>query len=308
MNEKAKTNGTMDEVLGAYPGEEDPVEKDGPVETSSESVAKESTESAEPVKEPVKKVEETPVEEPVVEETVEGVEDDDVPLDQLDPKELVGLVTTLRGQLSDAAAGSFFRQTAEELSAPTPKETPKVKVDEPSPKEPPPKVTKREWKDQNFVGDTPIDEYLDNRDKFNALLNAVGKYIYENSSAVDPVALRTDVLQGIPEVVGKFVSGMMALRTMANEFYETHSDLKPYRNLVAAAANNLSAQHPDWTMSQVMEQSAVLARKTLGLRQRAISRKPKESPPGTKPVGTRKTQTPTMTGVQKEIEEVLNLD
>lgn len=314
----------MVEVIGDVVPE---VSGKGQEEVSGIDTPAEAPDAASVVETPV-----TPVEEPVVAPVVEGAPDprtvtpaeaapdvtpaaEDVPVElaDMEPEALRELVGTLRGQLN-TNAGSFFGTTHDEAPAivtePKPGE-PAVKPVAPAAEaapavEPPPAA--KVWEDKNFLGDTPIDEFLDSRDKLNALLNAVAKQASESSPVVDTTALKTETLRGIPEVVGKFVSGMLAMRTMANEFYEVNQDLKPFRNIVAAAANSLSSQHTDWTMGQVMSEAATLSRKTLGLRAAAISRTIKETPPGTRPGGVRRPQTPTMTGLQKEIDTVLNLE
>lgn len=72
-------------------------------------------------------------------------------------------------------------------------------------------------------------------------------------------------LMAIPDVVQYQIKQQAALDELVREFYDGNQDLKPVKHTVAMVAQNIASEHPDWTVKQVFEESAVKTREILKL-------------------------------------------
>ena len=72
-------------------------------------------------------------------------------------------------------------------------------------------------------------------------------------------------LMAIPDVVQYQIKQQAALDDLVHEFYDGNQDLKPVKHTVAMVAQNIASEHPDWTVKQVFEESAVKTREILKL-------------------------------------------
>ena len=72
-------------------------------------------------------------------------------------------------------------------------------------------------------------------------------------------------LLAIPDVVQYQIKQQAALDELVKEFYDSNNDLKPVKHTVAMVAQNVSSEHPDWTVKQVFEESAKKTREILKL-------------------------------------------
>jgi hypothetical protein len=75
--------------------------------------------------------------------------------------------------------------------------------------------------------------------------------------------IRQDALS-IPLVVSRQVHGILGLQETVRSFYDMNKDLVPFKPLVGAYSNKIVAEHPDWNIAQVLEESAKQARSAVG--------------------------------------------
>lgn len=117
----------------------------------------------------------------------------------------------------------------------------------PAPSVPPPQMS------LDFVGDEDIDEILSSKDKVNALLGKVMQVAAQHMVAQLPTTVQGVVAQ--QHTVNEFV----------NTFYTENGDLKQVKSVVGAVANTVGREHQDWTLAQVLEETAKRTREMLGL-------------------------------------------
>jgi len=88
-----------------------------------------------------------------------------------------------------------------------------------------------------------FDEVMKDHDSFNALLTQV----FQTGAQY---ALRT-----IPQVATAVVDSQMTMRQASNEFFDMNRDLLPHRKYVGYISNEIVAQHPDWDLPKVLEET-----------------------------------------------------
>lgn len=137
------------------------------------------------------------------------------------------------------------------------------------------------------------------------------KFFRDVLSRYEVSRVRRDAL-ATPTLVSRQVQHFLGLHEAVRNFYETNKDLAPVKPLVGAFSNKIVAEHPDWSLVQVMDEAAKLSRQALG---RGVT-----TPTGVKPAApnapvkpsfattnaTRNTAPkPKTTKLQSEIEELL---
>jgi len=116
-------------------------------------------------------------------------------------------------------------------------------------------------KDEDFIGDVPLDELLESKDKLNALMNKVYKSGRDHGARIS----KEEILKSIPDVVRNNVIVMSNIRSMADKFYQTNPDLEPYKQSVASISMTLSSKNPDWEVDKLLTEVASETRKRLGM-------------------------------------------
>ena len=107
----------------------------------------------------------------------------------------------------------------------------------------------------NFIKDEAMfDETMKSAENMNALLTVVVKTAVES------------IQRSIPSMVSNMVNNQVTLRTAASEFYKEHSDPIPHKSFVGFIANEITAQHPDWGLEKVLQETSTEARKRLMLK------------------------------------------
>ena len=94
-------------------------------------------------------------------------------------------------------------------------------------------------------------------------------------------------------------------RDIATQFYDANQDLSNVRNVVKACAEQVAQEHEDWTIEQILKDSAVRTRKSLGMPEPSQDTMPSAEKAafanGSK--GTRK-QTQSVSALQRELDEL----
>jgi hypothetical protein len=157
--------------------------------------------------------------------------------------------------------------------------------------------------------DPDADDY---KEKLNMLLNKVRMKTHEE--AVNMATER--VLRAIPELVMNYSRKNAGIQKMVDEFYDKNSDLTSYKRTVGEAANKVYAEHPDWKYPAIFEEAGRSARKTLGLKARALKEEAKEetgtkskksTPPFAGAKGTKRgSDSGKLKGMAKEIDDILS--
>ena len=86
------------------------------------------------------------------------------------------------------------------------------------------------------------------------------------------VAVREQSLRAIPKIVDSTVTRQTALRNAADNFYNSNPELAAHKDYVTYVVQQVEGAHPDWTLAQVLEETATRAKASLGIRQQAVDR------------------------------------
>jgi hypothetical protein len=154
----------------------------------------------------------------------------------------------------------------------------------------------------NFLGEITVDELLEDPAKLNLVLARVAQAAQDQ--AVNLASQQT--LRSIPELVIGYITRHTAMNRLVDEFYKENTDLASVKQTVAAVANTVHSENPDWTLEKVFGETADRTRKLLGLRKQAQAQvKPQTKKPAfAKNRGARR-EDPQIGGIQKEINDLL---
>ena len=251
--------------------------------------------------------EETPVEETPVEEVVEAeeqeaeeaaVEGEAESEAEVEAGETPAPAEQAPQVSPEQAEIARLRQLLEEANARfVEKQAPAQK---PSENTPPTTIQARDFLPEGV----DVEDVLTDKDKLNQLLNAV------HQAAVVEATQR--LVLSVPDIVAAQVQQQTALRQSVESFYTKHPHLSGFKRTVAAAATEISASNPDWSVDQVFEAAAAKATELIGLQQQVSGStptapvgQPLKNPALVAPKGGRGGKPSAMTKMQKEIEDLL---
>ncbi len=101
--------------------------------------------------------------------------------------------------------------------------------------------------------DEVFDDVMKDVNNFNALLTSVVNTAVERS------------LRLMPQIATQLVDQQMTLKTVINDFYTDNKDLMPHRKYVGYVSNEIASQHPDWNLSQILQETEKEVRNRLTL-------------------------------------------
>lgn len=124
----------------------------------------------------------------------------------------------------------------------------------------------------DFIGDNSIDDLVDTKEGLNKMLNivynAAVKATEERIVGSKDEFVRSAVEESarkIPGMVTGYVTRQSTIKDMVDTFYKENSDLTGFKKTVAAAANQVHAEHSDWEIGEIFKEAAVVTRKALHL-------------------------------------------
>jgi hypothetical protein len=92
-------------------------------------------------------------------------------------------------------------------------------------------------------------------------------------------AAEEKVFTRLPSVVNNVARQQIAMYQKGLEFYRKNSDLEKYEDFCVLTATQLENENPDWSVDKIYEETAVLVRERLGLKQEAERRVEEKSTP-----------------------------
>ena len=157
--------------------------------------------------------------------------------------------------------------------------------------------------EHNFLDGLDIDEVLSSGENLNKLLLAVYNKGLEQSIQMN----QQNWSATAPDLVREHVAQHMSMRELVDSFYETNPDLVSVRKTVGAIANEVSQENSELTIEEVFAEAAKRTREALGLPATPPERSDVQKPnlPQRRQPGNRRNGTPTLTGVAKEIDDLL---
>lgn len=151
--------------------------------------------------------------------------------------------------------------------------------------------------------DINLDDIIDSEENFKEFFTKFASAIRTSTTE--------NVLKMIPEVTGKFIIQKEAMNKVRDNFYSNHPELANVKQYVANVANTVSAEHPDWTVPDVLEEAAKRTKDALGLKnviQKDERRKSRKKPAFAKTRGSKRGKAePKLSALQQEIDD-LNSD
>jgi len=101
--------------------------------------------------------------------------------------------------------------------------------------------------------DEVFDEVMKDSNNFNALLTTVVNTAVERS------------LRLMPQIATQLVDQQITLKTVVNDFYIDNKDLVPHKKYVGFVSNEIASQHPDWGLTQILQETEKEVRNRLKL-------------------------------------------
>lgn len=120
----------------------------------------------------------------------------------------------------------------------------------------------------DFIGEEDIDEILSSKDKVNTLLGKVLNVAVQQ--------LGTVMQQSLPGTVREQIITQRNVQTVVDAFYDENKDLAMVKKVVGAVSSQVASEHPDWSLGQILQETAVKVRTSLGLPTPAV---PAGTPP-----------------------------
>jgi len=111
-----------------------------------------------------------------------------------------------------------------------------------------------------------FDDVMKDVSNFNALLTSVVNTAVERS------------LRLMPQIAGTLYEQRMTLGNAVTSFYKDNADLEPHKKYVGFVANEVSAQHPDWGLKEILQETEKEARNRLKLPRVATPANPGQPP------------------------------
>lgn len=173
----------------------------------------------------------------------------------------------------------------------------------PQPPPQPPQIDLDMGKFQIFPEGVEFEDIVNDKSTFERFMRDV-------LSRYEVSRVRRDTLVA-PQLVSRQVQYFMNLNEAVRTFYDANKDLANVKPLVGAFTNKIVAEHPDWSLPQVMEEAAKSTRQAIGL---GVSQakaqgqaKPSQpvKPSFVAPSTTRKVQ-PKSTELQKQIDDLID--
>lgn len=256
--------------------EETPVEEERPDEDGAESESEAEGEGDSEADSGDE--EEAPVKAPA-----ESPVDESAP--QLTPEQAE--IARLRQQLEEANARFIEKQAP---------------VSKPKEATPPTTIQARDFLPEGV----DVEDVLTDKNKLNNLLNQVFQ------TAVVETTQRMAL--SLPDIVEAQVRQQTALRQSVESFYTKHPHLTGFKRTVSAAATEIAAANPDWSVDQVFDAAAVKATELIGLQQQTVAQTPAQVAPAGQKLkspalaptkGGRGAKGSNVTKLQQEIAEML---
>lgn len=159
----------------------------------------------------------------------------------------------------------------------------------------------------DFIGDLDLETLVEDKEKFNAVLSKV----VDVAAQQGEVRAAKKILTALPQLVLGHVNQQLTLQREVKKFYTDNPDLKEVAPYLGKVATKVASEHPDYTPAQVFEEAGKVARKSLGLAEKAkkvVSKESKKRPAFAKAGGSRKPTKTKSSGLEKEFADMLKLE
>lgn len=160
------------------------------------------------------------------------------------------------------------------------------------------------FEEEDFLGEVDFDELKEDPEKFNKFLNDFRRKIILESRKV----LGEGVLRSIPEIIRTNIKLHSEMQKSSEKFYSENEDLKPFKRVVAAVFEEVSADNPDKTYDEILKDIGPEVRKRLNLQKQAKTKSDDNNlprlPKKTKGKAPKDDPKPKTAGIEAEISEM----
>lgn len=235
----------IDEMIGAIAPEKPVVDEKA---AFGEEEPKEEPKAEAPVEEPKEEPTPEPAAKGEVIEEVAKEEPIEAPVEPQEDPRIAAMQETIN-QLSQRLLQTGVQPT----------EAPKPPQPEAQPAQPPqqPQVELDLGKFQILPEGVEFEDIVNDKNTFERFMRDV-------LSRYEMARVRRDTLVA-PQLVSRQVQYFLNLNEAVRQFYDTNKDLTSLKPLVGAYTNRIVAEHPDWSLPQVMEEAAKQTRQAVGL-------------------------------------------
>jgi len=158
--------------------------------------------------------------------------------------------------------------------------------------------------ERNFLaGISDLDEVLSSPEAFNKVLLAVYNMALQEASKLSA----EQIMKGLPGTIYSYVTEHVNMKELVNQFYVENPDLAMMKKTVAAVANDIAAEHPEFTTEQVFAESAKKTRELLQIKATPQGQKKGENSPAfvKQRSSNNRVKGEELSGLQKEIADLL---
>ena len=156
---------------------------------------------------------------------------------------------------------------------------------------------------RNFLeGFADLDEVFSSPENFNKLLLTVYNNALEEASKLTVER----IYSGLPQIMSQYVTQHISMNRLVDDFYTANADLVPVKRTVTALANEISAEHPEYTTQQVFDETAKRTREVLKLQQVTPPPVRGAKPAFVPPKGSRsRTPAPVLSDIERGVMELI---
>ena len=155
-----------------------------------------------------------------------------------------------------------------------------------------------------LFGEWKFDDIIENEDSFKKFLGDFANKVR--------VATKESILKDLPQTVTRLTTEQIETRKIVTEFYDDNKELQTVKPFVAQVTNQVASEHPDWTLPQVLAETAVRSYAALGLRKKVSeesSGNKQKKPAFVDATRSRRGDpNPQKSKLEKELEELMELE
>lgn len=161
--------------------------------------------------------------------------------------------------------------------------------------------TVKKLEESELFGEWTYDAIVEDENSFKRFL---GEFANKVKTSTEE-----SILRKIPGTVSKLTNEQIEARNTVNQFYEEHPQLAQTKPYMAQIVTTVSAEHADWSLEQVLAESADRAYRALGLQKQAAQYAKPQKPAFAGPAsGKRTSTTEAKSRLEKELEELMELE
>lgn len=165
-----------------------------------------------------------------------------------------------------------------------------------------------------FGSEEEMDEAFKTHESMNSFLNtAFGKFVEQFGPTVVQRAVERSMME-VPTLTRDVVRTQVAMHTLVTEFWANNTDLRAHSDYTGMVANRITAEHPDYALPKVLEETEKEVRTKLripkvgGGTPGPVHPGPSQPPAFVPPGGARGVATPTqLTALEREVNDLVDI-